>query len=229
MQTMEVSTWNGMTTLINSKQLSVQYSDLGDRYDIYAPESDALLWHIVLLQDGGPDVTDFQNNWKPTANAPLEIKAASGRPERIAPSPQPNNTIQRWSGARLPLTINGLTTIYNLFFDHPVYLAGGDYFGDNTNQDDRLTMYVTVPSQGLTVMLNVDNVSVPTDNNMPRKMIAPEAMLFPLGVNLTLIFVSSGISNTATNDYDLHVTVNYFEMDPRIVGYDTHFFASKVS
>jgi len=71
MQNMELSTWGGLTNLINSKVLTVQYTEMPDRYDIYAPEAATFLWHITLLRDAGPDVTDFETNYKPTANSAL--------------------------------------------------------------------------------------------------------------------------------------------------------------
>jgi hypothetical protein len=221
--------WTTLKALLASKQLSVQYVDDGNAYEVFAIEQN-ISWEAGVQKDGLTDCIDFETNYLPTANQPLEIKAAAGRPIRNAPSPQPNGTIQRWSGKVLPLNTNGLTTVYNLFFNQPVYLTGGDFFGDNTDGNDTLSMYVTVPSEGLTVITSVDAVPVPTSVDSPRAMYAPEAMLFPLGVNLTIVYVSCGLSNTGDwGQYNLHITVNYFETDPRVSGIQSLLYAQKVS
>jgi hypothetical protein len=73
MQIMDLTSWTDYKALVSSKALLLQYSDKGDYYDIYAPEDSSFLWHFALPKDGGSDVTDFETNYKPTANAPLEF------------------------------------------------------------------------------------------------------------------------------------------------------------
>lgn len=77
MQTMTVNTWADYKTLIANKVLSIQYSEFPDRYDLYAPEAQAFLWAYSIAKNGGADQTDFETNYKPTANAPLMINGGT--------------------------------------------------------------------------------------------------------------------------------------------------------
>jgi hypothetical protein len=72
MQTMEVATWTDYKALLASKTLTIQYSESPTWYELYAPEATAFMWHISL-EKGTADATDFETNFKPTANAPMMI------------------------------------------------------------------------------------------------------------------------------------------------------------
>jgi hypothetical protein len=125
---MEVTTWNGMTTLIANKILPIQYSDLTDRYDIFAPESQTFLWHISILK-GGADATDFETSYKPTANAPMMINGALPvspdvkesqlfTDEAIRDTAAHNSVVEANSGYRYKTIIieNGLNQIVSIQF-----------------------------------------------------------------------------------------------------------------
>jgi len=71
MLNIEVATWLEFTTLASSRHINMQYVELADRYEIYLPEEEEILFHICLLKDAGPDVTDFETNYKPNANEAL--------------------------------------------------------------------------------------------------------------------------------------------------------------
>lgn len=58
--------WNNFKTIVSSKVLSVQYDDLGDTYDVFAVEEE-ILWQASLYK-GSSESTDFETNYKPTAN-----------------------------------------------------------------------------------------------------------------------------------------------------------------
>lgn len=75
MQIMEVDTWANFKTLVTSKILLMQYSDAGSNYEIFAPEAQTFLWHISLVK-GSSDATDFDNNYKAAANAPMMMNGA---------------------------------------------------------------------------------------------------------------------------------------------------------
>jgi hypothetical protein len=72
MQTMSVATWSEYKTLLTNKVLTIQYYDDGTSYNLFAPEAQTFLWSICLLK-GSSDATDFETNYKPTANAPMMI------------------------------------------------------------------------------------------------------------------------------------------------------------
>jgi len=68
MQLMEASSWSNFKSVVNTRSLAIQYLEMTDRYEIFAPEVQTLIWHISILKDGGVDVTDFEANYKPNAN-----------------------------------------------------------------------------------------------------------------------------------------------------------------
>jgi hypothetical protein len=80
MQLMEITSWNTFKELVSAKGLLIQYTQVSNYYDIYAPES-PFLWHVVLVQDGGTDQTDFETNYKSSANQPLEYRSVDGLPK----------------------------------------------------------------------------------------------------------------------------------------------------
>lgn len=76
---MPINSWSDYKTIIlGTKGLSIQYSEKPDRYDIYSVEQKVFVWSISLLKDEGSDVTDFESNYKSSANGPLEIKDNDG-------------------------------------------------------------------------------------------------------------------------------------------------------
>lgn len=72
MQTMEVDTWANYKTLLASKSLTIQYGQSATWYELFAPEATTFLWHISV-EKGTADATDFETNYKPTANAPMMV------------------------------------------------------------------------------------------------------------------------------------------------------------
>jgi len=79
MQLMDIYTWDDFKSLINSKKLLIQYTDNGSRYEIFASESSAFLWHITLSKTTNVDeITDFETNFKSSANKPLEYRSSDG-------------------------------------------------------------------------------------------------------------------------------------------------------
>ena len=74
--------WNDFKNLVSSKNLSIQYTDLGHRYDIFAMES-GLVW-TVSIGKTGDDCIDFETNYKSYANQSnrMDIRPTSYNPLR---------------------------------------------------------------------------------------------------------------------------------------------------
>jgi len=75
MQTIIVDTWTNYKALVASKTLSIQYESSDVDYKLYSAEGGTFLWSIILNK-GTSDATDFENNYKALANAPLMIGGA---------------------------------------------------------------------------------------------------------------------------------------------------------
>jgi hypothetical protein len=65
---LEITSWSDFKTtcLVGGKELLIQYVESSDAYEIYA--MDSLIWHIRLPRPSA-DATDFETNYKATANA----------------------------------------------------------------------------------------------------------------------------------------------------------------
>lgn len=68
MQIMTMTSWTDYKTMVAAKQLLIQYAEIDNFYDVYAPESDIFLWNIKIYKDGGASQIDFETNYKPFAN-----------------------------------------------------------------------------------------------------------------------------------------------------------------
>lgn len=76
MQEIQSQDWSTYKALVASKTMAIQYVEFVGRYELYAAEAGIFTWRYSLSKDGGADQTDFEMNYKPTANAAMMI---SGR------------------------------------------------------------------------------------------------------------------------------------------------------
>lgn len=65
--------WTIFKSFINSRLLAIQYVDDGTTYHIWTSDS-LMSLYTRIPKDGGSDQTDFETNFKPTANASLPPK-----------------------------------------------------------------------------------------------------------------------------------------------------------
>lgn len=204
---MKCASWSDFkTTCIINKALLIQYEDLGTQYHIVAPEGNTLVWEITvlkLLDDGtaNPDSTDFETNYKPTANKPLEIKAGAGRPMRVSASPQPINTAQKFKGFQLTVPANATSGVLNISFPQDIYLKGGTILtatpfaiDDTISLDGVYTAYNMV-----VVPLIVDNVFLPLSIDQKLDFTSQESMYLAsaFSLRLTINSPSGAAVNTA--------------------------------
>jgi hypothetical protein len=83
---MQVS-WAILKGFITTKQLSAQFLDLGDGYELRAFDGVFEL-SCSLTKDGGSDVVDFESNFKVKGNARLDQRDSDGAPlSRIKAAP----------------------------------------------------------------------------------------------------------------------------------------------
>jgi hypothetical protein len=70
-----INSWTQFKSLcIESKHLLIQYLENDDSYDIYAPESNIIMWQTTITK-GTDDAVDFETNYKSKANLPLESRS----------------------------------------------------------------------------------------------------------------------------------------------------------
>ena len=72
MVTIELADWTSFkATCITVKNLSCQYAEQDDRYELYGPDINNITWHVSLLKDGGADQTNFEATYKSAFNGKI--------------------------------------------------------------------------------------------------------------------------------------------------------------
>ena len=143
MQLMEIASWSGFKSLVATKGLLIQYVQLANYYDIYAPESATFLWHIQLILDT-PDALDFENTLQSTANKPLEYRSIDGLP-KVA-NAMFTDTLSFWvDGANGNLTIaSGQTGYCKTHFSTDFKLNGVDIHWEGANFGDSIAFEIGI-------------------------------------------------------------------------------------
>jgi len=75
MKTVDLN-YSDLKSLIEAKNLRLQYSETSSRYSLFAIEG-SISWESTLIKSTD-DATDFENNLKDTANKPLEYRSNDG-------------------------------------------------------------------------------------------------------------------------------------------------------
>lgn len=148
MQQMELSSWADFKSLIAAKGLLIQYSQFTNTYDIFGPEAGSFLWHYSMLMDGGNDQTDFETNYKSTANQPLEYRSKDGIP--MIASAMFTDALGFWvDGSTGYLQISAGQTSYATTNFSSIYkLNGVDIQWENANAGDYVNFDVGIYSGG---------------------------------------------------------------------------------
>jgi hypothetical protein len=71
---LELDSWSAFKgTCITVKGLNCQYSDKGDRYELYGPDRNGILWHASILKEdpAGVDQAEFEVTYKSTFNGKI--------------------------------------------------------------------------------------------------------------------------------------------------------------
>lgn len=197
--------YSDFKTYVTNKALLIQYIQTPTMYSLFAVEAGVICWQTNLIM-GSADATDFENNYKSAANAPLEIKAGIGRPLRISASPQPSGTVEHWKGFQITVPIGQTSGYVDISFPSTVYLRGGYIVSNDVDLDDYITADVLVTANNATYIGGlIDHAwMIP---NQPVDFHSQESMAFPasLKVRVTLNLGSPDLSDVHAN-----ILVDYF-------------------
>ena len=206
MQQMELTTWASFKSLVATKGLAIQYTENTNTYDLFGPEAGSFMWHYTMLMDGGSDQTDFETNFKPTANAPLEIKAGAGRPMRVSASPQPDNTIEHWKGYQLTIPAGQTSAYVDVSFSSTVYLHGGYIVSADVDFDDYVQADILIAANNAMYVPGIVSTAYMIPN-LPVSFESAESMVFPTSVKIR---VTLNTANADATDTHANILVNYF-------------------
>lgn len=209
MQDIELGIWTDYKTLVSSKKLLMQYEDTPNRYHVFSQEAGVFMWRISLPK-GSAEATDFENNYKATANAPLECKADAGRPERVAPSPQPNNTTEAWKGFHLNLGSSDASGTIDISFSSNVYLKGGEVYSEDADPEDTVKVDVVLVSNPAYVVTADLLKDVYMLKNYPIRFMSSECMYLPSTVMLRVTYTKK-TGDTTTRS--ISALADYFKVN----------------
>lgn len=207
MKTVNVD-YSQFKSLLSSKALLGQYKELSDRYELFAIEGVYVSWETTILKDSD-EGTDFEVNHKANYNKPLEIKAGPGRPPRMAPSPQPINTIQKFKGFMLTIPANETTATLDVqWASKDIYLKGGIIKAgvDMVSPTDTMKMDVLYAANDMLIVPNILE-SIPLHNGGSLSFSSPESMYLAKELKLRITVSCS----SALVDRHIHIIAEYFE------------------
>lgn len=198
--------YSQLKSFLTSKSMLVQYVDNGASYELYATEAN-ICWEATVAKDGGSDQTDFETNLQSTANAPLEIKAAAGRPIRVSASPQPDGTVQHWQGYQLILPAGQLSAYIDISFSSTIYLHGGYIVSADVDYDDYIQADVLLVANNAEYIPGIINTAYMIPN-LPVSFESNESMAFPTAVKIR-VTLATAVANVT--DVHANILVDYFE------------------
>jgi hypothetical protein len=145
MQAYSVPSWNTFKNFISSRNLSIQWLDLGDNYWLKGFDGPFEL-EYMMPKGGGSEQTDFENNFKNTGNQPLEFRSVDGLP--MMASAMFTDSLNFWvDGSNGYLQILAGQTAYSVTnFSVPYKLNGVDIQWANANAGDFVNFDVGVYS-----------------------------------------------------------------------------------
>jgi hypothetical protein len=202
---MNLSSWADYKTLVSSKMLLMQYSETASTYHVFSSEANVFMWCISLLK-GSSDGTDFENNYKSTINKPLENKAGAGRPERVAASPQPNNTVEHWKGYQIALTSGNQSAYVDVEFSADIYLKGGRIISLDVDEDDYVSVEARLKSNDAVYMPGLIETAYMLPN-VALSFLSEECMLFPSILKLRITLTCPAADKNVT----ANILVDYFK------------------
>jgi hypothetical protein len=204
MQVMTLQSWTEMKSLVSTKQLLLQFVENAGSYELAASEGQSFIWSYSMSKENTSEILDFETNFKAKANAPLENKAGVGRPERVAASPQPNNTVEHWKGYQITLEQGQTTAYVDIEFSTDVYLKGGRIISLDVDGDDYISVEARVRANDAIYLPGLIETAYMLPN-VALSFLSEECMLFPsilkLRINLTCPAADKGITANVLVDF----------------------------
>lgn len=208
MQRMMIQSWTEFKSLVSNKKLLIQYVEGAGDYNVYASEAGEFMWAAILQKDGGADVTDFETNFKASANQPIENKADVGRPKRVATSPQPNDTTEKWKGFHMEIGTEETSKTIDISFDGLVYLKGGTVYSNDCSTLDHMKVDVVAKANpAYVIKANIlSGIYMLPGNKI--NFLSSECMMIPSTVMLRVTYTKGTTTDTARS---ISMLIDYFE------------------
>jgi hypothetical protein len=149
-----LASWSSFKSIVLSKKLLIQYDEAVSSYYIWAYDQNAL-YNVTILKTSptNPDQVDFETNYKPTANAPINID-----PVTVQQTTQLSDTITAIYSLTFNTVTNGiqLTDLINLSAQEVTQLSTLELYG--SQEITQLTTLQLYGSQEVVQLTNLNTV-----------------------------------------------------------------------
>ena len=209
-------TYENLKTLVSSKALLLQYVELADQYQLFAIEGTVQYSTIIYKSNTAVEgidpvteasrISDFEINYKTTANQPLEIKAGAGRPIRVSASPQPLGTVEHWKGYQIVVPVGQSSGYVDVSFSSPVYVHGGYIVSPDVDFSDYVGVDVLLTANSAEYIPGIISTAYMIPN-VPVSFESEESMQFPTSLKLR---VTLTIGDDHLTDVHANILVDYF-------------------
>lgn len=201
MELMPVASWDEFkATCITRKNLTCQYRDLGDRYDLFGPEAGTFLWFYTMLKSDprSGEQADFEDNYE------VNFNWAVGNRAYTFSTPD----FDFCGDAVYDVCPAGETKEIDYEFTENLYINGGCVILSGSVVGDWLEVKVIHPVYGA-IKTYVKKRYVPASpagaSSPVVEINTPYAGKIPAGLKLRMIFHSTGTEDVKiASNYSLH-------------------------
>lgn len=200
MQNIQLTSWESFKTIcITQKNLSCQYQESDDSYQIYGPDSGSIIWCSSIAKDGNEDQIDFEQNYKSAFNWAIGQRSyafATGDFDFIG------------DGAFF-ICAAGQSKFADYLFPEDLYIDGGNIVLEKSVIGDWVEVGIFLPNKQDPLKTYIRQRFVPaapTGSPSPNLIIkTPYAAKIPRGLILRLTYHSTGQEDVKIGiNYDLH-------------------------
>lgn len=203
----QIMSWADMASIVNSKSLALQYYETKDDYLIWAIDHTITYTYLIWKLGSEPymsdrrqiaaDRTDFETNYKPTANTPCGV--------RLQPFAVPDVAFSADAATQTITAGQAQTIDFHLTTTKSVY--GVQYYAQNANLGDFVSFQVididNVLGFGANTVLNTFVTKWFIMSNTLVDVALPLAATIPAGLYIRINYTSTGVT-------DVKIVVNYY-------------------
>ena len=192
MYTKDVS-WTVFKQFVSSKNLLIQYLEMDSIYEVLAIDGVFILVCRIDRQNTNSDLLDFETNFKPSANKPIEKRSSDGL---LISKPFKDAVGFRFRGASFKASVPAnATQDVDYKIEQERWIDGGRALVDKIGSEDQITFQVVdkdnILGMGAGTVLDefISGYYVPMDGNLEVRLPYPARIV--AGLYLRLKYTST--------------------------------------
>jgi len=158
----QLSSWQDFKNLLNSKKLWLQYARLNKQYYVFIVDTSILYFNLIDISDPrNEEQIDFEDNYKDTANRPLNLSESSTTSIfggencwGIVPADDPSGCIEWQFG-------------YDLYFNKMYAIIKDAEWVEGETTGDYVTVSIWMPTEEGDVHVSDYSGKIPCWGNQP--------------------------------------------------------------